>query len=201
MDNKAKNWFLMCAFIVGIILVVSSIIYIINKGNQSDINIINSTEISEEENDTFSNTELENELVETSSGSDSISPNAIIVEKRYYEECDHLIRETVDVPEELVNQGEEELQEYYVGWTIEKYSATEITVYKEFSGYCNEHYIVKENNGILSVYTQDENGVQEWLEDTQIEVKYLPDEDVENFEVGVEVVGKSNLYEFLEDYE
>ena len=201
MDNKAKNWFLMCAFIVGIILVVSSIIYIINKGNQSDINIINSTEISEEENDTFSNTELENELVETSSGSDSISPNAIIVEKRYYEECDHLIRETVDVPEELVNQGEEELQEYYVGWTIEKYSATEITVYKEFSGYCNEHYIVKENNGILSVYTQDENGVQEWLEDTQIDVKYLPDEDVEDFEVGVEVVGKSNLYEFLEDYE
>ena len=201
MDNKAKNWFLMCAFIVGIILVVSSIIYIINKGNQSDINIIDSTEISVLENDTFSNTELENELVETSSGSDNISPNAIIIEKRYYEECDHLIRETVDVPEELVNQGEEELQEYYVGWTIEKYSATEITVYKEFSGYCNEHYIVKENNGILSVYTQDENGVQEWLEDTQIEVKYLPDEDVENFEVGVEVVGKSNLYEFLEDYE
>ena len=201
MDNKAKNWFLMCTFIVGIILVVSSIIYIINKGNQSDIDIIDSTEISEEENDTFSNTELENELVETSSGSDNISPNAIIIEKRYYEECDHLIRETVDVPEELVNQGEEELQEYYVGWTIEKYSATEITVYKEFSGYCNEHYIVKENNGILSVYTQDENGVQEWLEDTQIDVKYLPDEDVENFEVGVEVVGKSNLYEFLEDYE
>ena len=43
--------------------------------------------------------------------------------------------------------------------------------------------------------------VEEWLEDTQIEVQYLPEEDAKDFEVGVKVVGKTNLNLFLEDYE
>ena len=74
-------------------------------------------------------------------------------------------------------------------------------MYKEFKGICNEHYIVKEHNGVLGVYIENNENVQEWQEDTEIEVQYLPEEDIEDFKLGVRIVGKINLITFLEDYE
>ena len=102
---------------------------------------------------------------------------------------------------ETSNMSEEDVKKYYAGWNIEKYTPTEITIYKEFSGICNEHYIVKKNGDVLGIYIENDDGVEEWLEDTQIEVQYLPEEDAKDFEVGVKVVGKTNLNLFLEDYE
>lgn len=202
MENKAKMWLLILIIIISVALAIGFGIYAYHNGGISETNIINTPKLAEvekqEEND---GQEFINEMITTSSANSNISPNAIITEKRYYKACDHLIRETIDVTEELINQGEEQLKEHYLDWTIEKYSPTEIVVYKEFKGICNEHYIVKEHDGVLGIYIENNEKVQEWLEDTEIEVQYLPEDDIEQFKVGVRVVGKMNLNTFLEDYE
>ncbi len=201
MENRARTWFFLgCLIILAIIAFVFGI-YAYNRGNVSDINIVNTQKLAETTNEENLYNEAENDIVETSSNTDKLSPNAIIIEKRYYKACDHLIRETIDVPEELINQGEEQVKEYYLDWTIEKCSPTEVVVYKEFKGICNQHYVVKEHDGVLGIYIEDAEKVQEWLEDTEIEVQYLPEDDIEEFKVGVRVVGKINLNTFLEDYE
>lgn len=68
-------------------------------------------------------------------------------------------------------------------------------------GFCDEHYIVKESNGFISIYTVDKEGIQKLKEDTEISTMYLPEQDLENLKVGISIVGKMNLYSFLEDYE
>lgn len=198
MGNRARTWFFIGCLIVVSVIAFGFGVYTYRNNNISDMNVVNTEKLAEEENTVYNEV---NEVVATSSPSISVSPNAIVTEKRYYRGCDHLIRENIDIPEELVNQGEEEVKEYYFGWKVEKYSATEIVVYKEFKGICNEHYVVKEHEGVLGIYIEDEQNVQEWLEDTEIEVQYLPEDDIEEFKVGVKVVGKTNLNTFLEDYE
>ena len=139
--------------------------------------------------------------IETSSTQDTISPNAIIIKKTYYEACDHLIRKTEDIPEKLVNKTEEELKEEFPDWKVEEYTPTQIILYKTDSGNCGEHYFVQEHNGVIGIYTVDEYGIKTLEEDTEISTLYLPEEDIQNLKAGVEIVGHTNLVEFLEDYE
>lgn len=201
MENRARTWFFIGSLIGIAIIVFGFGMYTYNKDNVSDMNVVNTQKLAESTNEENVYNEMTNDIIETSSTNSNVSPNAIITEKRYYESCDHLIREVVDVPEELINLGKNEVKEYYSGWTIEKYSPTEIIVYREFKGICNEHYVVKEHEGVLGIYIENDEKVQEWLEDTEIEVQYLPEKDVQEFKVGVRVVSKINLNTFLEDYE
>ena len=198
MDNKAKTWFVLIACIIVAVIAFAFGAYVYNRKtakNDEPVNIEKISQIEKVKENSVSNE------IETSTLESKVSPNAIVNEKRYYKKCDHLIRETVDIPEELVNMSEEDVKKYYAGWNIEKYTPTEITIYKEFSGICNEHYVVKKNGDVLGIYIENDDGVEEWLEDTQIEIQYLPEKDIKNFEVGVKVVGKTNLNLFLEDYE
>ena len=140
-------------------------------------------------------------VVETANTEDNISPNAIIVKKVYYEACDHLTREVEDIPEELVNKTQSDIEEAFPGWTVEEYSPTEIVLYKTDKGNCGEHYFVQEHNGVIGIYTIDEYGVKTLKEDTEISTQYLPEADLENLKAGVEIIGHTKLIEFLEDYE
>ena len=139
--------------------------------------------------------------VETANTEDNISPNAIIVKKVYYEACDHLTREVEDIPEELVNKTQSDIEEAFSGWTVEEYSPTEIVLYKTDKGNCGEHYFVQDHNGVIGIYTIDEYGVKTLREDTEISTQYLPEADLENLKAGVEIIGHTKLIEFLEDYE
>lgn len=139
--------------------------------------------------------------VETANTEDNISPNAIIVKKEYYEACDHLTREVEDIPEELVNKTQSDIEEAFSGWTVEEYSPTEIVLYKTDKGNCGEHYFVQDHNGVIGIYTIDEYGVKTLREDTEISTQYLPEADLENLKAGVEIIGHTKLIEFLEDYE
>lgn len=202
MGNRASTWFFIILMIIGVVTAVGLGIYAYNVGGISDTNIVNTERLADIENEENNeNLVVLNEVVTTSSAEQKISPNAIVIEKKYYKTCDHLIREIVDIPTQLVNQTEEEVKSYYSGWKVEKFSTTEIVVYKEFQGICNEHYVIKDHNGVLGIYTESDENVLEWQEDTEIGIQYLPEEDIEKFKAGVEVVGKINLYNFLEDYE
>ena len=139
--------------------------------------------------------------IETSVIDTNISPNAVVIKKTYYEACDHLIRITEDIPEELVNKTEKEVAEVFSDWQIEEYSPTQIILYKSEKGNCGQHYFVQEHNGVIGIYKTDENGVKTLKKDTEILTQYLPEEDIVNLKKGVKIIGDTKLVEFLEDYE
>lgn len=200
-----KKWIIIITMlvIIGIVLATILGIYAYKNGSISDTNIKSNKELAEIEvnEEKKINKDEKNEIISTAAINELISPNAIIIEKRYYKACDHLLRNVVEIPMELINKTEEDIKHKYSDWKLEKYSSTEITMYKEYNGFCDEHYIVKAENGVITIYTINEKNIEKLKEETDISVQYLPEEDLEKLKVGIYIVGKTNLYSFLEDYE
>lgn len=164
-----------------------------NKNKTEDINMIDNKQLAEEN--------IEKNIIPTAMLEEKVSPNAKILKKIYFTGCDHLIKESLEIPQQLVNKDKEEVKKYYNEWNVDSFSSDEITIYKEESGFCNQHYIVKEHNGVLAIYTQDENGQLTFKKDTEIQTMYLPETDLERVKQGIEVIGDMELNSVIGDYE
>ena len=198
-----KKWIVavIVTIIIGLLIGIGFAMFSGNNETEK-MDYVSEKELADAEEQVNSVNQIESQnAIETSSTQDTISPNAIIIKKMYYEACDHLIRKTEDIPEELVNKTQEDVELEFPDWKIEEYTPTQIILYKTDSGNCGEHYFVHDHNGVIGIYTVDEYGIKTLEEDTEISTLYLPEEDVQNLKAGVEIVGYTNLVEFLEDYE
>ncbi len=188
--------------IIGIILGI--FIYNNNTNNnkqnsivENEINIV-SEKVTDECTEEYQNSEEE---IETDSQEEKISPNCLLTLKKYYEECNHTINEYVDIPQDLVNGTEEDLKNEYPYWQVEKYSSNDIILYKEFNSNCGQHFVLREDNGKITVYKINENNEEEVYENTEISVEYLSETDKIKISEGIRVNGIEELNQLLEDFE
>ena len=188
--------------IIGIILGI--FIYNKNANNnkqssivKNEINIV-SEKVTDECTEEYQNSEKE---IETGSQEEKISPNCLLTLKKYYEECNHTINEYVDIPQDLVNGTEEDLKNEYPYWQVEKYSSNDIILYKEFNSNCGQHFVLREDNGKITVYKINENNEEEVYENTEISVEYLSETDKIKISEGIRVNGIEELNQLLEDFE
>ena len=198
--NKMWIIYVIIAIIVGIIIGV--LVYNLFTSDNEELqgtDLRGETELAENRSEGTITNKVN--LIETSASEEHISPNAIIIKKEYFKSCDHLVRTVEDIPEKLVNGDESDISKEYPGWKVEEYSPTEIVLYRENEGNCKEHYIVRNHNGVIGIYTINANEEEVFKEDTEISTKYLPETDIELLNKGVKLVGKTKLIEFLEDYE
>lgn len=196
-----KIWLIAVIIVLLFIIGIMTGVYSYQKDNAKDSNLKAGAELAQEENEPIGIMKPIQESIETASKEIKISPNAIIIEQQYYQGCDHFIETQKEVPQNLVNQGKNELKKMYPNWTIEKLTSANIILYRENKGYCNQHYIVKANEGVLAIYILDENGKEKWKEDTEIQTMYLPQEDLEKLNIGIKAVGNEQLHSILEDFE
>lgn len=185
-------------------IVVGRLIYnnnekLANKNNiiQNEINIV-SEKVTDDCIEEYQ--EVQEEVV-TNSQEEKISPNCLLILKKYYAECNHTINEYVDVPQDLVNGTEEDLKKEYPYWQIEKYSSNEIILYKEFNSNCGQHFVLREDGGKITVYKINENNEEEIYEKTEISVEYLSETDKGKISEGIKVNGIEELNQLLEDFE
>jgi len=132
---------------------------------------------------------------------EKISPNANLIIKKHYIECNHTTKEYIDIPKEIVNMTKIDLENEYEDFKIESFSSNEIVLFKEESGMCNEHYVLREKEGIVAIYRIEENGRETLIEETGISTEYLPESDLINFQNGIKIYGKEKLNATIEDYE
>ncbi len=199
-----KIWIILLSIAIIIIGIVLGIfIYNNNKNTnkqgsmvENEINIV-SEKVTDECTEEYQN----NEEIETNSQEEKISPNCLLILKKYFEECNHTIKEYLDVPQELVNGTEEDLKKEYPYWQIEKYSSNEIILYKEFNSNCGQHFVLKEDEGKITVYKINENNEEEVYEKTEISVEYLSETDKNKIREGIKVNGIEELNQLLEDFE
>ncbi len=190
---------LLSIIIVIAAMVTALIIYMPEEEKEENMKIAN---IAQNKVDNDKN-EMENviNVVETNTNEERISPNAFITFKQTYNECGHTKVEFVEVPQEFVNLTEEELKQKYPEWNVEKFTDTDIILNKDVKGNCNEHYIVKDVNGIVTVFRVLADGTEEEYQVTDIATEYLTDTDKIEMEKGIKVNGKQNLNQLIEDYE
>lgn len=197
-----KTWIISLIIIVIMIGIVTGIIlYNTKQKDKNDNNMMENemNKISEKVTDDCINEYIDE--IETNSNEEKISPNCLLILKRYYDECQHTINEYVDIPQDLVNGTEYDLKKEYPYWEIEKFSSTEIVLYKEFNSNCGQHFILKEDNGKITVYKINENSEEEVYEKTEISLEYLSETDKIKIKDGIKVNGIEELNQLLEDFE
>ena len=194
-----KFWIIMIIIVVLLALGGSIGIYIYNLKNTSNKNSVKAKELADELKKTL--VEEEQNTVSTSSKNIKISHNSIVVKNKLYKICNHEIRQTEAIPVELVNKEEKDIQQYYKDWEIKKYSPTEVVLYREKDEYCDKHYVLRENNGVIAIYKIDDNNKETLRENTQIQTKYLPEIDLIKLKSGIYAIGEEELNSILEDFE
>lgn len=189
-----------------IIIIVVIIIIAIFVGNMLFKNKDNTNTDNQIQNNISKENEIEenlftNDISVSSIEQEKISPNAVLILKKHYEECDHTIKEYAKIPEEYVNLNQEELAKKQEDWQIEQFSKDEVTLIKNINSVCNEHYVLREKDGIIAVYQIHEDNTETLKEETGIAVEYLTDIDKLRLEEGIRIYGEEELNSTLEDYE
>jgi len=199
-DVSMKKYWIILLIIILFTLGFIGGIYVYQKNKTQDSNIVEKTKLA-------TNVVVQKEptkevnIISTSTKEETVSPNATILKKEYYKGCDHLVRDLSDVSEMLVNKTKSEVENYYPEWEVDSFSNSEITIYQEKEGFCPQHYLIKEHNGVLGIYTIAQNGTITFKQDTQIQTMYLPEVDLQRVREGIEAIGDTQLNTVLEDFE
>lgn len=190
--------------IIAIIVIIGAIIIGVqickpNKEQEDIITKVSDEKIEDDCTDEYQ--EIQEEMLQANSTEEKISHNCFITMKKTYNKCGHTTSEYIAIPKELVNKTKEDLEEKYAGWTIDKFSDTQIVISKKEEGECGEHYIVKDKEGKVVIYKLLEDGTEKEYEVTDISTEYITDTDKINMKNGIKVNGKQELNQLIEDFE
>lgn len=186
------------AILVIVVVGVMVGIFISNRNESDNLENPSETKLAQENDEDLKN---EIQILTTSNIEVKTSPNTLFVFQTYYKGCEHTTIDRIEIPKECVNQTEEELQEKYKDWKVQEFTTAQITFIQEKDGICNEHYVIRENNGYVAIYTIDSFGRENLKETTEIVTAYLPETDRERLKEGIKVEGQENLNATIEDYE
>ena len=190
---------------ISIIVIISAIFMafaIIDTKQQKNEN--KEVEISEEEiydECTDEYEAMKQNTINVNADEEKTSPNCFLKIKTYFKGCDHTNIEQLNLPEQFVNLSKDEIQKEYSDYEVQDFSNNEVVLYQEREGSCGEHYLVKDSEGVITIFKILEDGSLEEYEKTQITTEYLPETDKINMETGIKVNGKQDLNRLLEDFE
>ena len=195
---KKTIWVMVCIIAIVLGFFVGKHLYK-KKESNNNVNLQN----------TVTNTQINNTVekvtnteIPTSMSEEKVSINTEIIEKVYYKECDHIIETPVKNIEKYINMDEEDIRKSFQGWEIEEFTPEKLVLYKQEEDFCNEHFLIKDVDGYVTIYTLNSlDNVLEILETTEIETKYLTDTDKKNLIDGIKVYTKKDLNKVIEDFE
>lgn len=145
---------------------------------------------------------IENVDVPTSTKDEKISVNTKIVQQLYYNKCNHMIETILKDTTKYINMTEDMLKKEFPNWEIKEFTSEKVVLYREEEDFCNEHFLVKDVDGYVTIYTLNaSNEVLEILKTTDIATKYLTDADKSSLKDGITIYTEKNLNKLIEDFE
>ena len=140
-------------------------------------------------------------IIQATTNKTKTTPNTEVIYEVFYSQCNHIETKNEEIKREDVNQDREYFEDKYKDWQIRSFSEDKIELYKTEDKICDKHYIIKEKDGCIAIYTLDSAGNQNLKEVTDIQVQYLPEEDINLLKKGIGVIGDVELAKRIEDYE
>lgn len=144
---------------------------------------------------------VEEQVMPSNAEEEKTTPNTQLVLEKVYQECGHAIKEYAEIPKEAVNLTKQELENQYEGWKISEFSKGKVILQKEVQGQCNQHYLLREEEGNIAVYEVQKDGSERLKEKTNIATEYLTSTDLQKIQEGIKVYGIEQLNSVLEDFE
>ena len=145
---------------------------------------------------------ITNEItLETVQTEEKISYDAEFALKKYYDECGHFSIESAEIPYELINLTQKEVEETYSDWKVEEFSSDCIILSQEINSICDEHFFVKLGDSNIEIYKVGNGGALSLYTETDISKEYLTAEDISSLQNGILVYGTGKLNSTIEDFE
>jgi len=125
-----------------------------------------------------------------------------LVLKTYYKKCGDTVIEKKDLDSKLAGLRSDNLINGDTGWKVVKRSARQVVLEKELNEACPEHkdeMYLGIKDGVVAIFygnPQDEEKVLK--RKTNISAEVLPDKEIQNLEVGIEVKSQRQLLILLE---
>lgn len=143
---------------------------------------------------------VDKNVIETVVDKVKLSPYAKMIIEKKFTRCGHTSIETIDIPSDLINMTEEEVQAKYENWEIKSFSTKSVSLYREIVANCNDHFVLKDKDGFLAIYEDVTENDMNLKEITDIDISTLPSGDIANLKNGILVYGKDELSGLLEDF-
>lgn len=143
---------------------------------------------------------VDKNVIETVVDEVKLSPYAKMIIEKKFTRCGHTSIETIDIPSDLINMTEEEVQAKYENWEIKSFSTKSVSLYREIVANCNDHFVLKAKDGFLVIYEDVTENDMNLKEITDIDISTLPSGDIANLKNGILVYGKDELSGLLEDF-
>lgn len=143
---------------------------------------------------------VDKKVIETVVDEVKLSPYAKMIIEKKFTRCGHTSIETIDIPSDLINMTEEEVQAKYENWEIKSFSTKSVSLYREIVANCNDHFVLKDKDGFLAIYEDVTENDMNLKEITDIDISTLPSGDIANLKNGILVYGKDELSGLLEDF-
>lgn len=195
-----KDKILLTSIIV-ILGIISGIILIFVFDGEKEIDNNKENIVSQSLEEEYKENKEKEELVAAASVQEKVSNDAELILKKYYIQCEHTINETVELPQEIINMKKEDVEKQYPDWKVIGFDKDKITLYKEFDDVCGEHFKLKVEDGKIVVYKENNDGSETLYEKTNISSEYLTEADLLNMQDGLEIYGKEELNQVIEDFE
>lgn len=132
--------------------------------------------------------------------SQRINKDTIFVVRKYFRGCGHIIEQKSNIDKDFVGLNKQEFKKLFSGWEIEAFNSKYVVISRAFDGYCPNHYIISIKDDRIAVfYSQPVDG--ELLKMiTPIEVKNLPQKDVNDLKKGIVVNSFDDAIKIIEDF-
>lgn len=126
-----------------------------------------------------------------------------IIYTDYYIKCNHVVEDKINAYGAKIS---EVIKEHDDNMSKKEYLLTEqtdkkVVFTKKHDSYCDEHYLVKIDNGKVVVYNNVNDGVYPLYKETNISEEKLRDSLKAELKKGIFVNTKKELYSLLEDAE
>ena len=144
--------------------------------------------------------DLTENIITVSTDEIKLSPNAEMVIRKNFKLCGHTTVNRMNIPMEMVNYTESELEKKYTGWNIEKFTQEEVILSKEIEANCDEHYVLRIEEEKLKIYSQITEDKYNYIDELNIQIELLPSLELAELEHGIEVYGEEELNNLVENY-
>jgi len=131
----------------------------------------------------------------------SLNSGAKLIFEYNYKYDGTTVVEEREIPYFLAGKGEEDLAEIFSGWQIENFNESGALLKKEILQKDRQHYLVKEYNGFIAVFYNENIDGQKLKEIISTPVSSLPEAERVRLSSGILVQGENALIRLLEDFE
>jgi hypothetical protein len=125
----------------------------------------------------------------------TVKQDAVLQTVTVYMSCGHEGVGEGPVLSDIVGLNEKQLMEKYPQWRVDEFKPDKVVLIREIGGYCPNHFVIREDNGMVAVY--DTAG--KLLRDTGIPLDILPGIVQDQIKEGIVVNSQEEVNAILEN--